>query len=57
MIIKNIIPPDGDKLRIEIIESGEVRKIVALPVYGEVKIICHNGKITFIETTVKEKVD
>ena len=46
----------GDKIRVEIIESGE-RKIIPLPEYGEVRIICADGKVKFIETTTKEKVD
>lgn len=32
-------------------------KELQLPDYGEVKIITHAGKITFIETTTKEKVE
>ena len=39
-----------------IIQDGEKQKTVNLPDYGEVKIICHDGKIKTIETTVKEKM-
>lgn len=37
--------------------NGNTKKIVELPDYGEVKIVTHGGKITFIETTTKEKVE
>ena len=35
--------------------GGGKGKHIPLPNYGEVKIITHAGKVTFIETSVKEK--
>ncbi|SPF51138.1 conserved hypothetical protein [Candidatus Desulfosporosinus infrequens] len=31
-------------------------KTITLPDYGEVKIVCHDGKVKTVETTVKEKI-
>ena len=42
---------------IEIVPKRGSHSIRLLPDYGEVKIVTHGGKITFIETTTKEKVE
>ena len=41
------------------IDNGQTgtTKEITLPLFGEVRIITHGGKITFIETTEKEKVE
>lgn len=31
-------------------------KVINLPDYGEIKIVCHDGKVKMIETTVKEQM-
>jgi len=40
-----------------IIVYGAEQKEVRLPRYGELKIVCHDGKIKTVETTTREKVD
>lgn len=32
------------------------RRIIPLPKYGEIKIVCHDGKIKTIETNIKEQM-
>lgn len=39
-----------------IIIEGQKRKIIALPDYGEIKIVCHDGRVKFVEKTVKEQL-
>ena len=39
-----------------LIRGDNKEKIIALPDYGEVKIVCHDGKVKTVETTVKEKI-
>lgn len=48
-----------NKLRItvKVEEDGELKRIVRPPEYGEVRIITHGGKVTFVETVSKEKVE
>jgi len=38
------------------VTENEKTKTITLPDYGEVKIICHDGKIKTIETTIKEQM-
>lgn len=44
---------EGDALHI-MLPNGKTHTI---PPYGETKIVTHGGKVTFIETSVKEKVE
>lgn len=37
--------------------THDITHNIKLPDYGEVRIIIHAGKITFVETTTKEKVE
>ena len=39
-----------------IVTENEKKKTITLPDYGEVKIVCHDGRIKTIETTVKEQM-
>ena len=38
------------------ITDNDKTKTIALPNYGEIKIVCHDGKVKTIETTVKEQM-
>lgn len=42
--------------KIIIIQDTGGKKEFPLPDYGELKIVCHDGRIKTIETTVKEKI-
>jgi hypothetical protein len=39
-----------------IVTENEKKKTITLPDYGEVKIVCHDGRIKTIETTIKEQM-
>ena len=38
------------------IQDGIKQKTITLPNYGEVKIVCHDGKVKLVETTHKEQM-
>lgn len=40
-----------------ILKNSQAIKDIELPEYGEVKIVCHAGKVTLVEITKKEKVE
>ena len=39
-----------------IILDGDKKKVITLPNYGEIKIICHDGRVKTVEKTVKEQM-
>lgn len=39
-----------------VVTENEKTKTITLPDYGEVKIICHDGRIKTIEVTTKEQM-
>ena len=39
-----------------IIRDSDKEKVVSLPRYGEVKIVCHDGKVKTVERTDQKKV-
>ena len=41
---------------ITIDEHSRGKKVIKIPEYGEIKIICHDGKVKTVETTIKEKM-
>lgn len=49
----SVLPEQKPNHRV-IIQDGDKQKIVALPNYGEVKIVCHDGKVKTVERTEKE---
>lgn len=53
------VPPKSNALQITVkVETDDIlKRVLNLPEYGEVRIITHAGKVTFVETTTKEKVE
>lgn len=50
------VMPEQKPIHKVVIHDNDKQKTVALPNYGEVKIVCHDGKVKTVERTEKEQM-
>ncbi|WP_304459061.1 XtrA/YqaO family protein [Alicyclobacillus sendaiensis] len=54
---REVVVPISFVPSVVIVQSDGTMNARALPPYGEIRIVTHDGRITLVETVTKEKIE